>query len=797
MVFKNIMSDQIDWKPFVPTSAEMMGRVPLEPGDVFASWTSAGSVRKLLIPASAGFLAGFPAGWDSNYTRLIRHADGRWARDAHPAGWCQKWCGQRYYDTTVPVSWKGSTPKLLRVPVRGGGEQTLAFCTEFCWKRAEEQMQEQMNSPVITYVAPGPLPPEGEPVAPSPAPVVIPADYRLAPGWRLAPPETFYCGPCAGTFSRQTWAMFVSDDFVCCVACSLSMGALEPIPAATPEPAPPAGVPVCKAWCGQPWGNEAVPACFDRRTGESGLGSIGEPWGVRQCGFDEPAYCTEACWRLGKPLNPPPSAPVEPGEHVVHMAVDATKGAAPENVVICVSPASAPVTVDCSGASSCDGCDYCVTPAEKVAGRPFHAGLSVTVATGGVPAGYRLGRGWTTSPPPRWSCTRALKCGGWALYAHLNDPRDVRSGGPGACADHAVEMGALVPIDTALSVLGFPQQFAAFVTDNVAQAKANDTARSVPPGPVPVEAPRGCQEFPPCEEGTCRCRPIRPPAAPASEPAVRPLSERMRAWVTPEKVPSLLRRQELQSFFDSVATLEAELAEVKREYQLQLACVTEWTGAFARVQGESDAARAEVERWNSALADEMQKVEQLRGKLGSVSNEVLRLTNVVAHQGMEVADAKAEATARVRSMREAAEGAGYLEATKHHDTLLEKGQAVAARIRALPLDTGTVADTGGEAASPAKVAEEFWERWKLVMSQRPLVLSAVAELVAAERRAQAEAIKAAVEKALRKAARDVYRFCLRGENAGQVSTPHGRALSATVIAGVVLRSGEDAPGAVG
>jgi hypothetical protein len=325
--------------------------------------------------------------------------------------------------------------------------------------------------------------------------------------------------------------------------------AAKEAPAPAPEPsAPPAGAPACKAWCGtSSSGDSPGDGCvvFTR---------------VRRC------FCSAACCNKLRPLNPPPSDPV-------------------------------------------------------------------TVATGGVPAGYRLGDGWTTSPPPRWTCTTESRCGDYAKYAHLNDPRDDGEGGPGACAVHAVSLGALVPIDTAAVPPGPVPETLDDLAARPSKTHAEASARAAAivlgtPGPVAVEAAPVCK--PDC--GTAQwvtpgapaivtmwwcsdaCgkagRPLYrapapdrapPPAAPASEPTVRPLS------ATDER-DGLLRCRGCGGYRPDGNTCQCELAIARAE-------VEQLRGKLAEAEAQLDTARLVIADRNRDRDAARAEIERLRKRL--------------------------------------------------------------------------------------------------------------------------------------------------------------------------------------
>lgn len=194
---------------------------------------------------------------------------------------------------------------------------------------------------------------------------------------------------------------------------------VERKPAPAPEPsAPPAGVPQCKA-------------CGHRVHGELCRGGNG----AMICACD-----------AGRPLNPPPSDPVTVSTR--------------ERPSHCQCPYH-----NCAGKLENPDHELCELCYRR------RGDECVTVATGGVPGGYRLGDGWLT--------TGIGMCRG----GRHKDP-DVRhegtfvhDDGRGYCLEHAFQAGALVPIDT---------------------------ARSVPPGPLP---PEGEPVLFTCQHGLTRSEP--------------------------------------------------------------------------------------------------------------------------------------------------------------------------------------------------------------------------------------------------------------------------------------------------
>jgi hypothetical protein len=328
--------------------------------------------------------------------------------------------------------------------------------------------------------------------------------------------------------------------------------------------------------------------------------------------------------------------------------------------------------------------------------------------------------------------------------------------------------------------------------------------------------------------------PAAPPAAPASEPAGRPLS----AWARWLGEQGLINNGYAALIGDKAAALEAELADTKADLALSdlpreelLSLIKEATDGDPNAKClhcggivsktvrnhwqdcEKHPARAEVEqlRRDKASANEAfvteydrakaaaAKAEQLRAKLAEAEESVANVQRGAYEDGAAAADVEADkrATARVRSMREAAakvadrheygrtrgclcnacKSGREIRALSDDQPVpakqaesLETGRSVA-----LPLHAGTATDAGGEAVTMRAFRDD---------ENRNAADNA-------QCRAEAAAIKAAVDKANNRAA-DAFRMW-RYE---LLESSQFRTMTAAQFE-AWLRSGEDAPGAVG
>lgn len=369
-----------------------------------------------------------------------------------------------------------------------------------------------------------------------------------------------------------------------------------------------------------------------------------------------------------------------------------------------------------------------------------------------VPAGFRLGDGWIVPTGEVW-CTYHDE--------HLPPPPasyDKVHGGA-ACADCAIQAGALVSLDPPPVVP--PMQPCTHGPGEHPDGCDGDVDSS--PAPVPMEATRISAEA--FEEWR------RQPTTPA-EPAKAPLSERLGTIYQPRA--DLLKRE--------VAALEAELGEAKSK----LGLTREVIQSYARDYG---AARAEVEQLRAQLADRdtsgedwlaerlasvgaswKAEVEQLKAKLAEETEARLAAEGLAGELVEDTEGAvKREADARVLAMRQ------FLERVPKYvreDRAITPGATRLARLadeidgflRAIPTSTGPASGAGGEAAKAKGAAAGDDIRARSLELLRAIYyaeevttagIDAIGKLLAdADRdvRARADAIKAAVDKANNRAA---------------------------------------------
>jgi hypothetical protein len=376
----------------------------------------------------------------------------------------------------------------------------------------------------------------------------------------------------------------------------------------------------------------------------------------------------------------------------------------------------------------------------------------VTVATGGVPTGYRLGAGWTMGP---WGLAKVGDFG----CTNNTDPEPGHThvalfgrflSGEGACAACAIKMGALVPIDTARSPVE-PGCQGRECSDGLTCATCKavpeaawlawKTARPVPPGPVPVEDDGVCECVDECHcdyDDRLRGRHIAwctdcrhyhaygtvPDchAAPASEPGVRPLSEVVLDSIE-EHFDLPADAALVVGWAGDIRALEAELAEAKRT--IEAAHVATARAEMEQLRGKLAEAEENVERvaarskeiFTEAQADETKyqtEIKRLTKERVDIGNRYdLHMADCQRRQDETRGKHEREATARVRSMREAAVGGWeplqdqVLDLMRQFKGGSEENRALSAIyagivnrldvIRALPLDTGTATDARGEA----------------------------------------------------------------------------------------------------
>jgi len=253
---------------------------------------------------------------------------------------------------------------------------------------------------------------------------------------------------------------------------------------------------------------------------------------------------------------------------------------------------------------------------EEDCGRKVESGMVMMCSPSCVEAGRHLKKVLSPASPPgegtvpvcspdcgktyggtgetQWASTSPMLCSDACKAAGrpLNPP-------PVAPSEPSGNPGQLPPARPTLKEIADAIRDGSFAEKVGAAIKRADVAVSrgphAPPAPVPVEAPRtwSCQCSMP--GGECVCRASDALSQPAAEPAKASLSEQIDRWSTTiGKRPTLT----LHQCAERARALEADLAEAKRRDR------EECCQSYKRlVEGERDAAHAEVEQLRAKLAD--------------------------------------------------------------------------------------------------------------------------------------------------------------------------------------------------